>query len=202
MSSSTSSRTSKRTATTTTMSWAWFAGATTAACLVSGVSAKAILGIDLGSLYMKVALVQRGAPLEIVTNLHSKRKTEQLILFDAGSRFFGADADSLLARKPTKVPASMSVMLGRDDQHPAVKVCSRRFWMMVGGSSRTFGVYFGPSCCKMSHSVLFLLFMFCCCWSIDAVLYSSRLWKLANHPLLSSRLCDTTQHFIFLFCRS
>jgi len=32
--------------------------------------AKAILGVDLGSLYMKVALVQRGSPLEIVTNLH------------------------------------------------------------------------------------------------------------------------------------
>ena len=37
--------------------------------------AKAILGVDLGSLYMKVALVQRNSPLEIVTNLHSKRKT-------------------------------------------------------------------------------------------------------------------------------
>lgn len=90
--------------------------------LVSCVSAKAILGIDLGSLYMKVALVQRGAPLEIVTNLHSKRKTEQMILFDQGTRFYGADASSLLARKPTKTPSSMSVMLGRDDEHPAVKV--------------------------------------------------------------------------------
>src|SRR6056300_1000896 len=96
-------------------------------CIVGGlfshVNAKAILGVDLGSLYMKVALVQRGAPLEIVTNLHSKRKTEQMILFDQDSRFYGADASSLLARKPTKVPAGMSVMLGRDENHPAVKVC-------------------------------------------------------------------------------
>ena len=59
---------------------------------------KAILGVDLGSLYMKVALVQRNSPLEIVTNLHSKRKTEQMVLFDAGSRFYGADASSLMAR--------------------------------------------------------------------------------------------------------
>lgn len=86
------------------------------------VDAKAILGIDLGSLYMKVALVQRGAPLEIVTNLHSKRKTEQMILFDQGTRFYGADASSLLARKPTQTTLLMSIMLGRDEDHPAVKV--------------------------------------------------------------------------------
>jgi hypoxia up-regulated 1 len=98
----------------------WLAGS-----LISCVSAKAILGVDLGSLYMKVALVQRGSPLEIVTNLHSKRKTEQMILFDQDSRFYGADASSLLARKPTKIPQAMSVMLGRDENHPAVQVSHR-----------------------------------------------------------------------------
>ena len=86
------------------------------------VSAKAILGVDLGSIYMKVALVQRGAPLEIVTNMHSKRKTEQMILFDQGTRLYGSDASSLMARKPTKNPIGMGVMLGRDEDHPAVKV--------------------------------------------------------------------------------
>ena len=83
---------------------------------------RAILGIDLGSLYMKVALVQSGAPLEIVTNLHSKRKTEQMVLFDQGQRFYGADANALLARKSQSTPVSMSSMLGKDDLHPAVKV--------------------------------------------------------------------------------
>ena len=86
------------------------------------VSGKSILGIDLGSLFMKVALVQRGSPLEIVTNMHSKRKTEQMILFDAGTRFYGADASSLLARKPMQTPVQMTLLLGRDDEHPAVKV--------------------------------------------------------------------------------
>jgi len=90
--------------------------------LPAAVQAKAILGVDMGSLYMKVALVQRGAPLEIVTNLHSKRKTENMILFDEGTRFYGADASSLLARKPLQTPLQMSVMLGRDDEHPAVQV--------------------------------------------------------------------------------
>ena len=76
---------------------------------------------------MKVALVQRGAPLEIVTNMHSKRKTEQMILFDQGARFYGADASSLLARKPTLTPVEMSIMLGRDEDHPSVKVRAENF---------------------------------------------------------------------------
>jgi len=84
--------------------------------------AKAILGVDLGSLYMKVALVQRNSPLEIVTNLHSKRKTEQMVLFDAGTRFYGADANSLIARKPHLTPQAMSIFLGRSAEHPTVQV--------------------------------------------------------------------------------
>ena len=47
-------------------------------------------GIDLGSSFMKVALVQLGVPLEIVTNTISKRKTEVCITFDRGERYFGA----------------------------------------------------------------------------------------------------------------
>lgn len=90
------------------------------------IVAKTILGVDLGSLYMKVALVQRNSPLEIVTNLHSKRKTEQMVLFDAGTRFYGADADSLLARKPHLTPQSMSIFLGRSADHPTVQVLAER----------------------------------------------------------------------------
>ena len=104
----------------------------TASWLVTPVTAKAILGVDLGSLYMKVALVQRGAPLEIVTNLHSKRKTENMVLFDAGTRFYGADANSLYGRKSQKTPSSVSVFLGRDQDHPSVSVrILLSFFMLV-----------------------------------------------------------------------
>jgi hypoxia up-regulated 1 len=95
---------------------------------LSGASAKAILGVDLGSLYMKVALVQRNSPLEIVTNLHSKRKTEQMVLFDQGSRFYGADASSLMARKPHLTPSQMTVLLGRAHDHPSVEVLKERHY--------------------------------------------------------------------------
>lgn len=88
-------------------------------------SARALLGIDLGSLYMKVALVQSGAPMEIVTNLHSKRKTEHYILFDPNQgyqRFYGADANALVARKFGTTPMSFGVWLGKNVEHPSVQV--------------------------------------------------------------------------------
>jgi hypoxia up-regulated 1 len=91
------------------------------------VHARPILGVDLGSLYMKVALVQSGSPL----NLHSKRKTEQLILFDHQQRFYGADALALLARKSHLTPAAMSVLLGRDEQHPVVQVRKKERVMTI-----------------------------------------------------------------------
>ncbi|KAL7544481.1 hypothetical protein ACHAWF_007870, partial [Thalassiosira exigua] len=99
-----------------------------ASLLPAVANSKAILGVDLGSLYMKVALVQRNSPLEIVTNLHSKRKTEQMVLFDAGSRFYGADAASLAARKPHLTPSAMTVLLGRDEAHPAVTALKERHY--------------------------------------------------------------------------
>ena len=105
----------------------WFAYALLSALLPS-VTGRAILGVDLGSLYMKVALVQSGAPLEIVTNLHSKRKTEQMILFDRSQRFYGADANALLARKSQSTPVSMSLMLGKDESHPTVKVGALQYY--------------------------------------------------------------------------
>lgn len=93
------------------------------------VQSRAILGVDLGSLYMKVALVQSGSPLEIVTNMHSKRKTEQMILFEKdSSRYYGADASSLLARKSNSIPSAMSLMLGRDELHPSVQVLTERHY--------------------------------------------------------------------------
>jgi hypoxia up-regulated 1 len=85
---------------------------------------RGILGLDLGSSYMKVALVQSGSPLQIVTNLHSKRKTEQMILFDNGQRLYGADANALMARKSHVTTVGMTLLLGRDITHPLAQVSS------------------------------------------------------------------------------
>jgi len=103
--------------------------------------ANSILGVDLGSQFLKVALVQRNSPLEIVTNMHSKRRTEQMVLFDDGARFYGADAASLLGRKPLKTPMTVGVMLGRNADHPAVQVLAERHYPLLPLQNATrFGV--------------------------------------------------------------
>jgi len=131
----------------------WVSSAALLLSSMTYVSARAILGVDLGSVYMKVALVQRGAPLEIVTNMHSKRKTEQMILFDQGARLYGSDANSLLARKPTKTPMGMSIMLGRDEDHPSVKVLSDRHYPLTPKYNETRnGLYLSIDGGKQVHT--------------------------------------------------
>jgi len=99
--------------------------------LLPSALANSILGVDLGTQFLKVALVQRNSPLEIVTNMHSKRRTEQMVLFDDGARFYGADAASLLGRKPLKTPMTVGVMLGRSADHPAVQVLAERHYPLL-----------------------------------------------------------------------
>jgi hypoxia up-regulated 1 len=48
-----------------------------------------VIGLDFGTEFMKIAIVQPGSPLEIVTNLQSKRKTETVVTFYKGDRFYG-----------------------------------------------------------------------------------------------------------------
>ncbi|KAJ8598827.1 hypothetical protein CTAYLR_010699 [Chrysophaeum taylorii] len=70
---------------------------------------------------MKVALVQPGAPLEIVTNEFSKRKTETAVAFVRGERQFGSDAYGMLSRKPEVSYARVTSLLGRSLGHPSVR---------------------------------------------------------------------------------
>src|SRR5947209_13339907 len=66
--------------------------------LLSTVSAaSAVLGIDLGTEYIKAALVKPGIPLEIVLTKDSKRKEAATIAFKP-SRLQATDPDALPER--------------------------------------------------------------------------------------------------------
>lgn len=79
-----------------------------------------ILGIDLGSEFMKVALVRPGQPFQVITNIHSKRKTPMRLGFYKGERLFGADAVGLSTRRPGLVFTAPHMLLGRNSSHPDV----------------------------------------------------------------------------------
>lgn len=79
-----------------------------------------VIGINIGSDNFKVAIVQPGDPLEIVTNFQSKRKTPTCVTFYKGERSFGADSYALMARKPELTFTRLLRTLGRTPEHPHV----------------------------------------------------------------------------------
>ena len=103
-----------------------------AACLflTTARAASSVLGIDIGTAYLKAVLVKPGIPLEIVLTKDSKRKEAAALVFkpsstsasSAGSTFperlYGGDALALAARFPGDVYANLKPLLGlaADDQ--------------------------------------------------------------------------------------
>ncbi|KAI0392502.1 actin-like ATPase domain-containing protein [Xylariaceae sp. FL0594] len=87
---------------------------------VSAISA--VLGIDLGTEYIKAALVKPGIPLEIVLTKDSRRKETSAVAFkpsqhglQSGSypeRLYGSDAIALAARFPGDVYPNLKTLLG------------------------------------------------------------------------------------------
>lgn len=87
-----------------------------------------ILGIDFASDSIKVAIVQPGTPLEIVTNFQSKRKTPTAVSFYRGERMFGSDATALMGRKPEVTFANIYRFLGRTADHPIVQEVKNQYF--------------------------------------------------------------------------
>jgi len=87
------------------------------------LAASAVLGIDLGTEYLKAALVKPGTPLEIVLTKDSKRKEAATVAFKPSraqatdpeafpERLFGGDAVALAPRFPEDVYPNLKSLLG------------------------------------------------------------------------------------------
>jgi hypoxia up-regulated 1 len=92
------------------------------------VSNSNVIGIDFGSENMKVGIVSPGTPLDIVTNLQSKRKTPTYITFYRGERMFGADSYALMTRKPDLTFAKLFRMIGKTPEHPHLEELSSHYF--------------------------------------------------------------------------
>ena len=101
-------------------------------------AASAVLGIDLGTEYIKAALVKPGVPLDIVLTKDSRRKEAATIAFkparsspsEADSypeRLYGADASALSARFPGDVYPNLKPLLGLSLNDDSVKSYLSRF---------------------------------------------------------------------------
>jgi hypoxia up-regulated 1 len=89
---------------------------------------KAILGIDVGDAFMKVAMIQHGRLPDIVVNTASQRKTETAVGFDDNTfRLFAGDAGNIATRTPLQLYTHLPMLLGVAPDHPVAKVTLNSF---------------------------------------------------------------------------
>jgi len=79
----------------------------------------AIIGIDLGTDYMKVGVVRPGRSFEIVLNEVSKRKSQTMLSIFEGEREYGTNAFGMYTRKPKSALLRLKDLIGKSADHPA-----------------------------------------------------------------------------------
>ena len=72
-----------------------------------------ILGIDLGTEFIKISILKPNNPFKMVENIQSKTKTPFALAFKDEERLFGSDAISKKVRLPTQVFVNMHEFLGK-----------------------------------------------------------------------------------------
>lgn len=116
-----------------------------ALCIISidKVECIAVMSVDLGIEWMKVAIVSPGVPMEIALNKDSQRKTPVAIAFRDGERHFGEQAVSTGVRFPDKSYSHFLDLLGKERNSPVVKEFERRFpYYKLEADPKTGGVLF------------------------------------------------------------
>lgn len=86
------------------------------------------MSVDLGSEWMKIAIVSPGVPMEIILNTDSSRKTPIAVAFRDGERFIGDSALNVGVRFPEKTFTHFIDLLGKKSiQSVSVKKYLERF---------------------------------------------------------------------------
>nr|CAB3255112.1 hypoxia up-regulated protein 1-like [Phallusia mammillata] len=96
-------------------------------CLFGQSDGIAVMSIDIGSEWMKIAIVKPGVPMEIVLNKESKRKTEVAVAFDQGDRYFGSSAVTKGVRLPKTTFLYLQELLAKSLDNPIVQRYQKRF---------------------------------------------------------------------------
>ncbi|CAL9686034.1 unnamed protein product [Knipowitschia caucasica] len=87
----------------------------------------AVMSVDLGSEWMKIAIVKPGVPMEIVLNKESRRKTPGVVCLKENERLFGDSALGMLVKNPKTVYRYLQPLLGKKISNPQVALYQKRF---------------------------------------------------------------------------
>ncbi|XP_069021156.1 hypoxia up-regulated protein 1 [Embiotoca jacksoni] len=97
------------------------------AMLPSHTVAVAVMSVDLGSEWMKMAIVKPGVPMEIVLNKESRRKTPAVVCLKENERLFGDNALGVSVKNPKTVYRYLQSLLGKKHDNPQVGHYQKRF---------------------------------------------------------------------------
>ncbi|XP_041656887.1 hypoxia up-regulated protein 1 [Cheilinus undulatus] len=97
------------------------------AMLPSYTVSVAVMSVDLGSEWMKMAIVKPGVPMEIVLNKESRRKTPMAVCLKENERLFGDSALGVSVKNPKTVYRHLQSLLGKKHNNPQVALYQKRF---------------------------------------------------------------------------
>ncbi|KAM9846707.1 hypoxia up-regulated protein 1 [Aulostomus maculatus] len=97
------------------------------AMLPPGTVTVAVMSVDLGSEWMKMAIVKPGVPMEIVLNKESRRKTPTVVCLKENERLFGDNALGVSVKNPKTVYRHLQSLLGKKYSNPQVALYQKRF---------------------------------------------------------------------------
>ncbi|XP_037543545.1 hypoxia up-regulated protein 1 [Nematolebias whitei] len=97
------------------------------AVLPSHTGGVAVMSVDLGSEWMKMAIVKPGVPMEIVLNRESRRKTPAVVCLKDNERLFGDSALGVSVKNPKLVYRHLQSILGKKHNNPQVDQFQRWF---------------------------------------------------------------------------
>ncbi|XP_023232799.1 hypoxia up-regulated protein 1-like [Centruroides sculpturatus] len=94
---------------------------------ITQVYSVAVMSVDLGTEWMKVAIVSPGVPMEIALNHESQRKTPVIVAFRDNERYLGESASTIRVRFPDKAYSHFLELLGKKADSPIVQLFKRNF---------------------------------------------------------------------------
>uniref|UniRef100_A0A671S9H3 Hypoxia up-regulated protein 1 n=1 Tax=Sinocyclocheilus anshuiensis TaxID=1608454 RepID=A0A671S9H3_9TELE len=97
------------------------------AFLPSQTESVAVMSVDLGSEWMKIAIVKPGVPMEIALNKESRRKTPVAVCLKENERLFGDGALGVAVKNPKVVYRFLQSILGKTADNPQVAQYQKHF---------------------------------------------------------------------------
>ncbi|XP_031166612.1 hypoxia up-regulated protein 1 [Sander lucioperca] len=97
------------------------------AMLPSHTVTVAVMSVDLGSEWMKTAIVKPGVPMEIVLNKESRRKTPTAVCLKENERLLGDNALGWSVKNPKTVYRHLQSLLGKKHDNLQVELYKKRF---------------------------------------------------------------------------